>query len=143
LLRQLWTQPVVDFTGRFDRVDRAGTLPMPSAPIPIWFGGWGDAAFKRAARVGDGFIFGGRTDHVIQTWNEVRDLVAAAGRSVDDFGGETVVFSTSGPARVAEHIAAWEEAGGTHASVNTMNHGFTDVEQHVDYLVAVKDALGR
>ncbi len=143
LLRKLWTEPVVDFTGKFDRVDRAGTLPLPTKPIPIWFGGWGEAAFKRAARIGDGFIFGGRTPDVIDHWQRIRDLVDGAGRSVDAFGGEAVVFSTSGPERVAEHIAAWGEAGGTHASVNTMNHGFTDVEQHVEYIGAVQSALGR
>ena len=60
LLRQLWTEPLVDFTGRFDRVERAGTLPLPSRAIPIWLGGWGEIAFERAARLGDGFIFGGR-----------------------------------------------------------------------------------
>src|ERR1700720_4169684 len=29
LLRLLWTEPVVAYTGRFDRIDRAGTLPRP------------------------------------------------------------------------------------------------------------------
>ncbi|MEY2425213.1 MAG: hypothetical protein QOI61_785 [Actinomycetota bacterium] len=143
LLRKLWTEPVVDFTGRFDRVDRASTLPMPSRSIPIWFGGFGKAAFARAARIGDGFIFGGRTPDMIDTWNHVRDLVAGAGRAVDDFGGESVVFSTRGPGQIAEHIATWTEAGGTHASVNTMNHGFTNVEQHIDYIASVREELDR
>jgi probable F420-dependent oxidoreductase len=143
LLRRLWTEPVVDFTGRFDRVDRAGIPPLPSAPVPIWLGGWGEAAFTRAARLGDGFVFGGRVDNVIEQWNHVRDLVDGAGRSTDDFGGEAVVFTTQGPAAIAERIASWEAAGGTHASVNTMGHGFTDTEQHVDYLAAVASALAR
>src|ERR1700691_5635441 len=30
LLRLLWTEEVIDYTGRFDRVDRAGTSPRPS-----------------------------------------------------------------------------------------------------------------
>src|SRR4029453_4745778 len=59
LLRGLWPEPVVDFTGRFDRVDRATIAPKPTRPIPIWLGGYGDAAYQRAARIGDGFIFGG------------------------------------------------------------------------------------
>ena len=143
LLRRLWTEPVVDFTGQFDRIDRAGIPPRPNAPVPIWLGGWGEAAIKRAARVGDGFVFGGRVDNVIEQWNQVRDLVAHAGRPVDDFGGEAIVFTTKGPEAVAERIASWEAAGGTHASVNTMGHGFTDAEQHVDYIAAVAQALGR
>jgi len=142
LLRRLWTEPIVTFEGRFDRVDRASTLPMPAKPIPIWLGGFGDAAYKRAARLGDGFMFGGRTDHVIEQWNALREMVAKADRSVDDFGGELIAFTTKGPDRLAERLAEWEAAGGTHASVNTMNHGFTTVDEHVDYLAAVANAVG-
>jgi probable F420-dependent oxidoreductase len=50
LLRRLFTEPVVDFSGRFDRVDRAALVPKPAQPIPIWLGGSGPAAFDRAAR---------------------------------------------------------------------------------------------
>ncbi len=39
LLRRLFTEPVVDFSGRFDRVDRAALVPKPARPIPIWLGG--------------------------------------------------------------------------------------------------------
>ncbi len=82
-------------------------------------------------------------DNVIEQWNHVRELVDAAGRPVDAFGGEAVVFTTKGPDAVAERIASWEAAGGTHASVNTMGHGFTETEQHVDYISQVAEALGR
>ena len=49
LLRLLWDQPVVDYTGRYHRVDRAGLLPLPTRQIPIWFGGGSDPAMQRAA----------------------------------------------------------------------------------------------
>src|SRR2546426_865561 len=39
LLRRLFTEPVVDFSGRFDRVDRASLVPKPARPMPIWLGG--------------------------------------------------------------------------------------------------------
>jgi probable F420-dependent oxidoreductase len=143
LLRQLWSEDVVSFDGRFDRVERAALLPKPAKPIPIWMGGYGKAAFGRAARVADGFIFGGRTPNAIESWQRVQELLAGNDRRVEDFGAEMVMFSTSGPERVAENIAAWTEAGGTHVSVSTMNHGFTDVEQHIDYLNQVRTALGR
>ena len=143
LLRRLWTEPVVDFTGAFDRIDRAGIVPRPTTPVPIWLGGWGRVAFERAARIADGFIFGGPTPAAVEQWGRMREMVVANGRSAEDFGGEKIVFSTSGPARIAEQVASWGEAGGTHACVSTMNLGFTDVEQHVDYLASVIDALGR
>src|SRR3984885_10910098 len=63
LLRQLFTGDVVDFSGRFDRVDRAALVPKPAHPIPIWLGGSSEPAYDRAARLADGFIFiGGGTD---------------------------------------------------------------------------------
>ena len=65
LLRRLFTEPVVDFPGRFDRVDRAALVPKPARSIPIWLGGSGDAAFERAARLADGFIFFGGGTHAI------------------------------------------------------------------------------
>src|SRR5580700_2547721 len=35
LLRQLFSEPVVEFSGRFDRVDRASLTPKPRTSIPI------------------------------------------------------------------------------------------------------------
>ena len=67
LLRRLFNEPVVDFSGRFDRVDRAALMPKPTRPIPIWLGGSGEKAFERAARLADGFIFvgAGGIDHAV------------------------------------------------------------------------------
>ena len=82
LLRRLFTEPVVDFAGRFDRVDRAALVPKPARSVPIWLGGSSDKAFDRAARLGDGFIFfGGGIDHAVNAWDRVRELVRAHGRS--------------------------------------------------------------
>ena len=41
LLRRLWTEPEVDFDGRWDAVHGAGIDPLPARPIPIWIGGAG------------------------------------------------------------------------------------------------------
>jgi probable F420-dependent oxidoreductase len=143
LLRRLWVEPVVDFRGTFDRVDRASLTPKPTRPIPIWLGGYGDAAHKRAARVGDGFIFGGRTEDVTGAWDRVRDLVVQQGRSIETFGGEYVVMSRTGPEEVVAKIAAWREAGGTHAAVLTMGLGLGSTDSHVEYLAALADVVRR
>src|ERR1700694_1693680 len=87
LLRRLFTEPVVELSGRLARVDRASLLPKPARPIQIWLGGHGDVAFDRAARLADGFIFfGGRSDHIVDDWKRLRDRVSGLGRSVEDFG---------------------------------------------------------
>ncbi len=143
LLRRLWTEPIVDFAGRFDRVDRAALVPKPARSIPIWLGGYGRAAHERAARVGDGFIFGGRAEGTIEVWHRMRDRVVELGRPVDAFGGDYVTMSRKGPGEVVAKLEAWREAGGTHASVVTMGLGLVGADAHIEYLASVAEALGR
>ncbi len=142
LLRQLFTEPVVDFSGRFDRVDRAALVPKPAHPIPIWLGGSGQAAFDRAARLADGFIFfGGGVDHVVDTWERLRERVVALDRPVEDFGGDYVVLPRGGVGELSAEIDGWREAGGTHASVVSMGLGLDSIGGHIDYLASAAAAL--
>jgi probable F420-dependent oxidoreductase len=140
LLRRLFTEPVVDFSGRFDRVDRAALVPRPARPIPIWLGGSGEKAFDRAARLADGFIFFGGDD-AIADWSRLQDRVHSLGRSVEDFGGEYVSLPGGGLGRLAAEVDAWRQAGGTHVSVVTMSLGLDSADAHIDYLATVGDAL--
>jgi probable F420-dependent oxidoreductase len=142
LLRRLFTEPVVDFSGRFDRVDRASLVPKPARPIPIWLGGFSEVAFDRAARLADGFIFfGGGVDHAVDAWKRLRDRVGGLGRSVEDFGAEYVAVGAVGADGLTAEIDAWREAGGTHVTVVTMGLGLDSVDAHIDYLASVADAL--
>jgi probable F420-dependent oxidoreductase len=143
LLRRLFTEPVVDFSGRFDRVDRAALVPKPARPIPIWLGGSSEAAFDRAARLADGFIFfgGAGIDHTIDAWQRLRERVGGLGRSVEDFGGDYVALPRGGVGDLTRQIDAWREAGGTHVSVVTMGLGLDSLDAHLDYLASVADAL--
>ena len=142
LLRRLFTEPVVDFTGRFDRVDRAALLPKPARSIPIWLGGSGPAAFDRGARLADGFMyFGGDFARVLDDLADVRERVRGLGRAVDAFGADCLVGTGGGPANVIPKLEAWRAAGGTHASVVTMGRGLDSVDGHLDFLAAVADAV--
>jgi probable F420-dependent oxidoreductase len=142
LLRRLFTQPVVDFSGRFDRVDRAALVPRPKRSIPIWLGGASEAAFDRAARLADGFIFfGGDIDRAVGAWSALRDRLRRLDRSLEDFGAELVALPQGGVDNLMAEIDAWREAGGTHVSVATMGLGLTSAEAHCEYLATVADAL--
>jgi probable F420-dependent oxidoreductase len=144
LLRRLFTGSVVDFDGRFDRVDRAALVPKPTHTIPIWLGGSSDKAFKRAARLGDGFMFfGGGLEHSVRAWERVRALVNDHGRSAEAFGAEYVVVPWGGVGELSAEVAGWQRAGGTHLSVVTMGRGLHSVEAHIDLLSTVADTLGR
>jgi probable F420-dependent oxidoreductase len=143
LLRRLFTEPIVDFSGRFDRVDRAALMPKPARPIPIWLGGSSEAAFDRAARVADGFMFsGGGVDDALDAWRQVRDRVLGHGRSVEHFGAEYVAHPRGGVDHLTAEIAAWRAAGGSHVSVVTMGRGLDSVDGHLEYIASIAASLG-
>src|SRR5205814_2028949 len=57
VMRLLWTNEVVDYTGRWHRIDRAGINPLPiQRPIPLWMGADEEIAVKRVARLADGWF---------------------------------------------------------------------------------------
>ena len=57
LMRRLWREAHVDFSGRYHCVPDAGLNPLPlRGSIPIWFGGQSDPVIRRAARLGDGWM---------------------------------------------------------------------------------------
>jgi probable F420-dependent oxidoreductase len=143
LLRRLFTEPVVNFEGRFDRIDRASLVPKPTRTIPIWLGGSSEPAFDRAARLADGFIFiGGDISQSVASWERLRERVLGHGRSIDDFGADVVVRPQDGGVdETTAAVDAWREAGGTHVSVLTMGLGLASADSHIDYLASVAAAL--
>ena len=141
LLRRLWTEPLVTFEGAFDRIDRAALNPRPRRSIPIWVGGFADAAFRRGARLGDGFIFAGSRSPMSESVARLRQLLKEAGHSESGFGLELIMQRAKTPDKVAETLARWRDAGGSHATVTTMGQHFATIEQHVDHMKRVADAI--
>lgn len=141
LLRRLWVEPLVSFEGEFDRVERGCINPRPLAPIPIWFGGFSEPAFRRASRLGNGFSFAGDIDVALSGFHRVHELLAEAGRAGEDFGTELLMTRARTPAEVADTAQRWQAAGGSHVSVLTMKCGLPDARAHVDHLAAVKAAI--
>jgi alkanesulfonate monooxygenase SsuD/methylene tetrahydromethanopterin reductase-like flavin-dependent oxidoreductase (luciferase family) len=137
----------VTFEGKFDAIDRGNINPRPSRPIPIWIGGFSEPAFRRAGRLGDGFIFagpledgGGRLGGVLDGWKRVQHHLAESGRSGEGFGADWVL-SVQRADDVVEAIKRWQDVGGTHASVVTMGRGFDTTEAHLDYIADVAARL--
>ena len=56
-LRLAWSGSDGGFSGRFHELPRHALLPVPvQARVPIWIGGRSDAALRRAALLGDGWL---------------------------------------------------------------------------------------
>jgi probable F420-dependent oxidoreductase len=123
LLRRLWTEPVLDFHGDLHRIDRAGINPLPEQAIPIWLGGWSAPAYRRAARLGDGFIFGVANRAACEALERIRAAMGEAGRKGESFGAETIVDYSTGAEHWRRELAAWQKVGGTHFTIRAMDVG--------------------
>jgi probable F420-dependent oxidoreductase len=141
-LRRLWSEPTIDWTGRFDSVVRGGINPRPKRSIPIWIGGFSDAAFRRAAKAGDGFFFTGEIEHAFAARERFREIAADSGRDLSGFGEEFGPYGATTPVQIADDCNRWREAGGTHFAVSTMNAGLDSTAAHLDFMAEVRSAIG-
>jgi probable F420-dependent oxidoreductase len=89
LMKALWTDDRVSFDGEFWRLQDAAMEPKPfQKPYPpIWFGGAGRTALRRAVRLGNGFFGAGSspTEKFAGQVQIVREALAESGRPAGDF----------------------------------------------------------
>lgn len=89
LMKALWTEEYVKFDGEFYQVDDLGMEPKPFTKPhpPLWFGGAGPTALRRAIRLGTGFFGAGSSPTVnfAEQVQVVRAALAEAGRDEAGF----------------------------------------------------------
>ena len=146
LLRELWTQPLVDFDGKFHRVDRGAMRPSPAAPVPILIGGGSEAAFERAVRIGDGFVLMASLPPFRAGAARLIELLEAAGRPREDFAIHTMIDFGLGPEAIATELEAWTALGVDSISVRASDRdsrifgaprlGYTSPAQYIEALAA-------
>ena len=89
LMKALWTESRVTFDGEFWQLKDVAMEPKPAQKPrpPIWFGGSGPAALRRAARLGDGFFGAGSTPTATFAAQVqiVREALARSGRPAGGF----------------------------------------------------------
>ena len=142
VLRALWTQPVVTYTGKWHTISEAGLNPLPvQRPIPIWFGGAAAVAIERIGRTGDGWM------PQMPPNERARELVErlqadtrAAGRPEGAVGIEArlSIAQIRDEAGWESFARGWRELGATYLDLNTMGVGYTDIGQHLDALRKAK-----
>jgi probable F420-dependent oxidoreductase len=143
VLRRLWTEPVVDFDGRWHRIPRAGINPLPvQKPIPIWIGGSAEAALKRTARLADGFFPQRPIDgDWPKTMELFRGWAVEAGRDPGQIGIEWRIDISNGtPDDWRAEVEERTKLGATHFSFATMRGGL-DVNGHIARIQEAREAL--
>ncbi len=135
VLRMLWTDEVVDFTGRYHRIERAGINPLPvQRPIPVWLGGTADDALRRIARIADGWFAQVGADENGRARIELfRRYLRDAGRDPATFPIEerVSVARLGGPDEWVRSAEAFRDLGCTHLEVNTMGAGYPSLDGHL------------
>jgi len=122
VMRQLWASPVIDFSGKYHRIDRAGIAPLPRRQIPVWFGGSAEASVRRAARMGDGYIFGNTGERIQNALGLLREELAIQGRAVVAYPTDAVLHLQRGEESLSPEVAAWKASGTTWLSLSTMKN---------------------
>ena len=134
LMRSLWTQPLVNYSGKWNTVEDSGMNPLPiQRPIPVWFGGHAEPVIRRAARMGDGWIPNYPTAEDAKPHFEyLEQHLEQGGRSITEFGIEIRVHYREGdPDRICGLIKDWEAGGATHIGLSTMNSRLDGPEAHL------------
>jgi probable F420-dependent oxidoreductase len=118
LLRELWDQPLVDVHGAWHRVDRAGLCPRPGRRIPIWIGGFSEAAYRRAVAIGDGFLVFTNSESAVPRLHE---LLAERGRDRSSFGIDVLVeLLPMDPGRWVAELEQAAALGADRVTLHTM-----------------------
>ncbi len=143
VMRQLWTNELITYEGRWHKITDAGILPLPvQRPIPVWLGGAADRTIRRIVSIGDGWILTGRPDDrakgLIDKLNTYAD---EAGRDISSIGIEGwVSASIGGPDDWAKEAEDWKALGATHVSLNTMRADLATPNDHINAITQFKEA---
>lgn len=159
LMRLLWSNELITFNGKWDKITDAGINPLPvQQPMPIWMGGWADAMIKRIARIGDGwFAFFKPDDEGKRMIEKLHEYATEAGRDPAGIGIESWVTVNNAqvlagwnqkpedkllrsPDEWCEEVAAYQALGSTHIACWTMYADLTP-DQHIDVARRFKEAV--
>ena len=95
LMMRLWSEESVTFEGRYYQYRNATIAPRPiQKPLPLWIGGTSDAAVKRTAKLGSGWIGGiASPEEVRKTIEGIKTEAARLGRRIDpDHYGTSLAY---------------------------------------------------
>jgi probable F420-dependent oxidoreductase len=145
LMRRLWAEDIIDYTGDWHRVNWAGINPRPPSPISVWLGGNAEVTMQRAARLADGWfqpLLNPGDEESLGKRDRLHGYLRDAGRDPASFGIEGWAnYDASGPDGWQARLEAWRQWGATHASVRTFDCGLPRPEDHLDAIRRYREAV--
>lgn len=144
VMRRLWTEDLVTFTGRFHDLQSVNISPPPvQRPIPVWFGGSSDAVVKRAAMLGDGWMpIMAPDDQAKVKLDALRGHLQSFGRDPAAFGLEGWLrMNEADPKLWASAAAGWLGLGAQMVMLYPM-YRMTTFDEQIETLRRFKDVAG-
>lgn len=138
LLKMLWSEPSVEFNGRWDNIKGAGLNPLPlQRPIPMWIGAQSVPARSVVKRIGtyaDGWFVLCSPEQFPELDAQIKEQAQSVGRDASEIGTEAGV-AVVGPRQAdwQDRVRGWREIGLTHLCLRTLG-GELNAEQHLDKL---------
>lgn len=118
IIRNLNAGGFYSFSGEFYQIDSLKLCPVPSQPIPLLIGGHSDAALKRAAQYGDGWLHGGgEVDELDPLLGKLKAYLKEFGRENDNFQ----IHAISYDAYSADGVKRLQDKGVTDAVIGFHN----------------------
>ena len=117
VIRSLWTGDSVTFSGRHFKLTEAMINPGPiqRPGPPLWVSGRRDAAMRRAARLGDGWLpYFFDPDRYRDSVSKIKDFAAEDGRELDGFQWAFFPYISIYPTEEEAAKVAARQLGGTY-----------------------------
>ena len=144
ILRGLMSGEYFGYQGEIFQLDPVKLCPVPSRPVPLLIGGHSDAALKRAARLGDGFISAGVD---LATYKQFMDRIESYRRDSDRAGQPFEYQAMTADAYTADGIKRLEDLGVDEVIVafrdvykrqpdTTLEHKLGEIGWYVDNVIA-------
>ena len=134
LLRRLWNEEHVKFSGKWHTISDAGLNPRPiQRPIPIWYGSTADKTISRAVQLADGWIPGNRKPELVKPQIELlREKLTKEGRDISKFGLHGRFSLKDGTPDEWKTVRDfWDKEGASHFSISTIYSGETTLDGHL------------
>jgi len=150
VIRGLLDGGYFEYHGKVFDIPPVKMTPVPSEPVPILIGGHGEAALRRAAESGDGWMHGGGADELPVLLERLRQLRADAGRESDSFEVHAIsvdAYSVDGVRRLEEQgvtdvIVGFRWPYSTEADTETLQVKIDNLRRFADTVIAETRAAG-
>lgn len=138
VMTKLWTQAEASFAGEYFQLDQVKASPKPVQDrLPLWIGGSGPPAQRRAARIGTGWHPMCSVRGLARRMPEFNEVLAVEGRTRSDIIVAPRILTSDVPDQAA--VEAWAAAGADQLIVGTASFDLDEIRDDLAHLASLTD----